>query len=137
MAKCFLSVDLQHVDDFFYFLQHLIPLYLILPYLKSTSVGILSPGSGVSAWDEWASALLQKALQTAPLDFAGLWGVAVRFGLNGLVLAGGDSQPMACLLALISEPTAAGLLLVPSQWGCLPSAAMVYCANANLRYLLT
>ena len=63
----------------------------------------------MSPWDSWAAPLLRKALQAAPLDFAGLWGVAVRFGLNGLALAGSsDPQPLCSLLDLISESTLAG-----------------------------
>ena len=74
----------------------------------------------MSPWDSWAAALLRKALQAAPLDFAGLWGVAVRFGLNGLALGGGDPQPLCSLLDLISEPTAAGTCLPSrSELGCL------------------
>ena len=66
-----------------------------------------------SAWDEWAAALLQNALQAAPLDFAGLWGVAVRFGINGLAAAGADARPLSLLLDLISEPSSPGTHFQP------------------------
>ena len=61
-----------------------------------------------TAWDAWLAALLRNALSAAPMDMAGLWGVAVRFGLNGIIGGRRDAVALSSVLELISEPTGPG-----------------------------
>lgn len=46
-------------------------------------------GGGGSAWDAWARGALAAALAAAPLDLSAMWAVAVRYGVHGLLHAGG------------------------------------------------
>jgi len=62
-----------------------------------------------TAWDAWLAALLRNALSAAPMDMAGLWGVSVRFGLNGIIVGRRDAVALSSVLELISEPTGPGV----------------------------
>lgn len=61
-----------------------------------------------TAWDAWLAALLRDALSAAPMDMAGLWGVSVRFGINGIIAGRRDAVALSSVLELISEPTGPG-----------------------------
>ena len=61
-----------------------------------------------TAWDAWLADLLLNALSAAPMDMAGLWGVSVRFGLNGIIIGRRDAVALSSVLELISEPTGPG-----------------------------
>ena len=61
-----------------------------------------------TAWDAWLAGLLRNALAAAPMDMAGLWGVSVRFGLNGIMAGRRDPVALSSVLELISEPTGPG-----------------------------
>jgi len=68
--------------------------------------GESSAGSKGSEWEVWGRDLLRNTLESAPLDFGQVWGVALRYGLHWL--AKRSPQGFESLLDLICKPVSAG-----------------------------
>ena len=63
-------------------------------------------GGKGSEWELWGRELLEKTLESAPLDFGQVWGVALRYGLHWL--AKRSIEGFESLLDLICKPVSAG-----------------------------
>ena len=113
-------------------------------------------GTGKSAWDAWARDALSGALAAAPLDMADVWALGVRYGVNGLLHAGGpgrgsapragaalglslDPNPspgLGPLLELVAEPVPSGALGPYLSPDCRTVTTLAYRKRRNCRLLM-
>lgn len=56
-----------------------------------------------SAWEAWLRALLRSSLAGSPLELADMWGLVVRYGVDGLIRSA-DHSRLAMLLELVAAP---------------------------------
>lgn len=74
----------------------------VISGLLASGAAFVSLPQGASSWQLWLCDLLHDALRDAPLELADMWGLCIRFAVNGLCSIG-DYTSLGLLLAMVSS----------------------------------